>query len=87
MLTAKSEDLDKIMGLTIGADDYITKPFNPLELLARVKTQFRRYETYNRPEGGGSGGRGGYHRYPRAFHQQSHPQVYVERKGAVADAH
>ena len=51
MLTAKSEDLDKIMGLTIGADDYITKPFNPLELLARVKTQFRRYETYNRPEG------------------------------------
>ena len=50
MLTAKSEDLDKIMGLTIGADDYITKPFNPLELLARVKTQFRRYETYNRPE-------------------------------------
>lgn len=39
MLTAKSEDLDKIMGLTIGADDYITKPFNPLELLARVKSE------------------------------------------------
>ena len=50
MLTAKSEDLDKITGLTIGADDYITKPFNPLELLARVKTQFRRYETYNHPD-------------------------------------
>ena len=43
MLTAKSEDLDKIMGLTIGADDYITKPFNPLELVARVKSHLRRY--------------------------------------------
>lgn len=43
MLSAKSEDTDKIMGLTIGADDYITKPFNPLELLARVKSQLRRY--------------------------------------------
>lgn len=50
MLTAKSEDLDKIAGLTIGADDYITKPFNPLELMARVRTQFRRCETYNHPE-------------------------------------
>ena len=40
MLTAKVEDGDKIMGLTIGADDYITKPFNPLEVVARVKTQF-----------------------------------------------
>lgn len=47
MLTAKVEDLDKIMGLTIGADDYITKPFNPLELIARVKTQLRRYVRYN----------------------------------------
>lgn len=43
MLTAKVEDTDKIMGLTIGADDYITKPFNPLEVVARVKTQLRRY--------------------------------------------
>ncbi len=43
MLSAKSEDTDKILGLTIGADDYITKPFNPLELLARVKSQLRRY--------------------------------------------
>lgn len=51
MLTAKVEDMDKIMGLTIGADDYITKPFNPLELVARVKTQLRRYTRYNRPEG------------------------------------
>ncbi|HIS52223.1 MAG TPA: VanR-ABDEGLN family response regulator transcription factor [Candidatus Onthomonas avicola] len=49
MLTAKVEDMDKIMGLTLGADDYITKPFNPLELMARVKTQLRRYKRYNRP--------------------------------------
>lgn len=47
MLTAKSSDQDKIMGLTIGADDYITKPFNPLEVTARVKTQLRRYMHYN----------------------------------------
>ena len=50
MLTAKVEDIDKIMGLTIGADDYITKPFNPLELVARVKTQLRRYTRYNQAE-------------------------------------
>ena len=47
MLTAKVEDMDKIMGLTLGADDYLTKPFNPLELVARVKTQLRRYTRYN----------------------------------------
>lgn len=47
MLTAKVEDMDKIMGLTLGADDYLTKPFNPLELIARVKTQLRRYTRYN----------------------------------------
>ncbi len=47
MLTAKIEDADKIKGLTIGADDYITKPFNPLEVAARVKTQLRRYIRYN----------------------------------------
>lgn len=50
MLTAKTEDMDKITGLTIGADDYITKPFNPLELIARVKAQLRRFMRYN--EGG-----------------------------------
>lgn len=43
LLTAKSEDQDKILGLTVGADDYITKPFNPLEVTARVKSQLRRY--------------------------------------------
>ncbi|GIO45166.1 response regulator transcription factor [Paenibacillus apis] len=46
MLSAKSEDMDKISGLSIGADDYVTKPFNPLELLARVKSQLRRYNRY-----------------------------------------
>ncbi|SHJ69448.1 response regulator transcription factor [Paramaledivibacter caminithermalis] len=45
MLSAKSEDMDKVMGLNIGADDYVTKPFNPLELIARVKSQLRRYTT------------------------------------------
>ena len=43
ILSAKSEDVDKILGLNIGADDYVTKPFNPLELVARVKSQLRRY--------------------------------------------
>ncbi|MDO5301368.1 MAG: VanR-ABDEGLN family response regulator transcription factor [Tissierellia bacterium] len=50
MLTAKIADGDKIMGLTMGADDYITKPFNPLEVVARVKTQLRRYQSYNQPK-------------------------------------
>ena len=50
MLTAKGEDVDKIMGLAIGADDYISKPFNPLEVAARVKTQLRRYTRYNQSQ-------------------------------------
>ncbi len=47
MLTAKVQDIDKITGLNMGADDYITKPFNPLEVVARVKGQLRRAQTYN----------------------------------------
>lgn len=50
MLSAKSQDIDKIAGLSIGADDYVTKPFNPLVLLARVKSQLRRYKHLNRQE-------------------------------------
>lgn len=46
-VTAKVEDIDKIDGLTIGGDDYVTKPFQPLELVARVKAQLRRYQKYN----------------------------------------
>ncbi len=46
LLSAKSEDTDKITGLSFGADDYVTKPFNPLELVARVKSQIRRYSTF-----------------------------------------
>lgn len=47
MLTAKDEEIDQITGLTLGADDYITKPFRPLEMVARVKAQLRRYKKYN----------------------------------------
>ena len=47
MLTAKEEEIDKISGLTLGADDYVTKPFKPLELVARVKAQLRRFTKYN----------------------------------------
>lgn len=50
MLTAKEEEIDKITGLTLGADDYITKPFRPLELIARVKAQLRRFTKYNSME-------------------------------------
>lgn len=50
MLTAKDEEIDKIRGLMLGADDYMTKPFRPLELVARVKAQFRRYKQYNQPQ-------------------------------------
>lgn len=50
MLTAKEEEMDKITGLTLGADDYVTKPFQPLELVARVKAQLRRFTRYNSGE-------------------------------------
>ena len=55
MLTARTGDTDKITGLTVGADDYITKPFSPLELVARVKAQLRRYTSYNSAERGAEG--------------------------------
>ena len=45
LLTAKSEDTDKVLGLTLGADDYVTKPFNPVELIARIRSHLRRYNT------------------------------------------
>ena len=50
IISAKSEDADKILGLNVGADDYVTKPFNPLELLARVRSQLRRYMTLGNME-------------------------------------
>lgn len=50
MLTAKDEEIDKITGLSLGADDYITKPFRPLEMVARVKAQLRRYKRYNQTQ-------------------------------------
>ena len=53
MLSAKAEDIDKILGLSVGADDYLTKPFNPLELIARVKAQLRRFTTFNNIEASG----------------------------------
>lgn len=53
MLSAKSEETDKVMGLNIGADDYVTKPFTPLELMARVNSQLRRYSRFKSREGSG----------------------------------
>ncbi len=53
MLTAKNEEGDILTGLTMGADDYITKPFRPIEVVARVRTQLRRYKKYNRADGEG----------------------------------
>lgn len=49
-MSAKSEDIDIIQGLTVGGDDYVTKPFKPVELLTRVKAQLRRYKQYNETE-------------------------------------
>ena len=51
ILSAKTEDADKILGLNVGADDYVTKPFNPLELVARVKSQLRRYTILSSNDG------------------------------------
>ena len=51
MLSAKAEDSDKIHGLSVGADDYVTKPFHPMELMARVKSQLRRYVQFGTYDG------------------------------------
>ena len=74
MLTARVADSDKILGLTIGADDYITKPFNPLEVVARVKTQLRR------------AGRRRRIRHSRSHHQPRKPQMHALWPGACAHA-
>lgn len=58
-LTAKGQDADKVLGLNMGGDDYITKPFNPLEVLARVKSQLRRYAILGGMDGSGAGGNQG----------------------------
>jgi DNA-binding response OmpR family regulator len=55
MVSAKTQDMDKIMGLMTGADDYMAKPFNPMELIARVRSLLRRSYQYSKPEGPGSG--------------------------------
>ena len=57
LLTAKSEDTDKILGLNIGADDYVTKPFNPVEVLARVRSQLRRYTQLGSVQSGDAAGK------------------------------
>lgn len=57
MVSAKTQDMDKILGLMTGADDYMAKPFNPMELIARVRSLLRRSYQYSKPEGGASGGR------------------------------
>lgn len=53
VLSARSEETDKILGLSVGADDYVTKPFNPIEVIARVKSQLRRYTSLGGKQGGG----------------------------------
>ncbi len=72
LLTAKAADGDKITGLTIGADDYITKPFSPLEVVARVKTQLRRYRRYNQMETRGEAAPTSYDIRGLSIHKDQH---------------
>lgn len=71
MLSAKSTDLDKIVGLSTGADDYVIKPFNPLELMARVKSQLRRYTTFN----------------PKSMQRESKKEIQLEHVRINKDTH
>ena len=99
MLTAKVEELDKITGLSIGADDYITKPFSPLEVVARVKAQLRRATRYNEADrmaadrdiidfNGLIINRGNHgHRFQRAGHQQGNPHLHPVRSAPGTDPH
>lgn len=84
MLTARGEDMDKITGLTLGADDYITKPFNPLELTARVRTQLRRYTRYNTAAPPAGADRKG---HPGPAYGQGCPPLQPERPGGGSDPH
>lgn len=74
ILSAKSEDADKILGLNVGADDYVTKPFNPLELVARVKSNLRRYTSL-----GSAGGEG------KTQYQVGGLSIYDENKQVFVD--
>ena len=83
VLSAKSEDSDKVIGLSMGADDYVTKPFNPMELTARVKSQLRRYTSL----GGYPLQRGKHHYQRAAVLQPGRARALRRRRTHQADSH
>ena len=90
ILSAKSEDNDKILGLNIGADDYVTKPFNPLELLARVKSNLRRYTTLGDIRAGASAdeiqnGRLSYHTKEHVLYADGEPVRLTATETKIVD--